>query len=103
MHEKTLLYGALGATAIATIFGVARMHRGGSGGDALPDGMTELITPVTMIDSSDKMADASSPIQLTASDGSGIRLVAMSAKAVVDDPLALTELHLVFQNPENRV
>ncbi len=43
------------------------------------------------------------PIRLTASDGSGLALVSLKARAVVDDPLAFTELHLVFENPENRV
>ncbi len=42
------------------------------------------------------------PIRLTASDGSGLALVEMSARAVVDDPLAFTELRLVFENPEGR-
>jgi len=43
------------------------------------------------------------PIRLTASDGSGLALVSLTARAVVDDPLAFTELHLIFENPENRV
>jgi Vault protein inter-alpha-trypsin domain/von Willebrand factor type A domain len=42
------------------------------------------------------------PLSLTASDGSGLELVSLSAQAVVEDPLAFTELHLVFRNPENR-
>ncbi|MEZ4296373.1 MAG: VIT domain-containing protein [Polyangiaceae bacterium] len=42
------------------------------------------------------------PIRLTASDGSGLALVELSARAVVDDPLAFTELTLVFDNPEDR-
>ena len=43
------------------------------------------------------------PIRLTASDGSGLALVELSARAVVDDPLAFTELRLVFENPEDRI
>ena len=43
------------------------------------------------------------PISLTASDGTGLELVSLTADAVVEDPLAFTELHLVFQNPEHRV
>jgi hypothetical protein len=46
---------------------------------------------------------APSPISLTASDGAGLELVSLSADAAIDDPLAFTELHLVFRNPENRV
>jgi tetratricopeptide (TPR) repeat protein len=43
------------------------------------------------------------PISLTASDGAGLELVSLTADAVVEDPLAFTELHLVFRNPEPRV
>jgi len=43
------------------------------------------------------------PVSLTASDGAGLELTSLLAQAVVDDPLAFTELHLVFRNPENRV
>src|SRR5258705_8451333 len=34
------------------------------------------------------------PISLTASDGSGLELVALKANAVVEDPLAFTELRM---------
>ncbi|HEY6036931.1 MAG TPA: VIT and VWA domain-containing protein, partial [Kofleriaceae bacterium] len=40
---------------------------------------------------------------LTASDGSGLQLVSVDARAVVEGPLAFTELHLKFRNPEPRV
>jgi hypothetical protein len=43
-----------------------------------------------------------SPISLTASDGSGLTLVSVQARAVIEDPLAFTELHLKFHNPEPR-
>lgn len=43
-----------------------------------------------------------SPLSLTASDGSGLQLTSLKARAVVEDPLAFTELHLVFHNPEQR-
>ncbi|MDY0061332.1 MAG: VIT domain-containing protein, partial [Myxococcota bacterium] len=42
------------------------------------------------------------PLSLTASDGTGLRLVALKAQAVVEEPLAFTELQLAFENPENR-
>lgn len=42
-------------------------------------------------------------MKLTASDGTGLRLRSVSAKAVVQGPLAYTELHLTFNNPEQRV
>lgn len=46
-------------------------------------------------------ADAG-PLSLTASDGTGLRLVSFDAKAVVEGPLAYTELELSFDNPEAR-
>jgi hypothetical protein len=46
--------------------------------------------------------EPSAPLSLTGSDGSGLELVSLTAQAVVDDPLAFTELHLTFRNPENR-
>jgi hypothetical protein len=42
------------------------------------------------------------PWSLTASDGSGLALARVEAKAVVEGPLAYTELHLWFHNPEAR-
>lgn len=42
------------------------------------------------------------PMSLTAADGTGLRLTALSGKAVVEGPLAFTELHLTFHNPESR-
>ncbi len=46
---------------------------------------------------------AAAPVSLTASDGTGLRLTAMSVRAAIEDPLALTELKLTFENPESRV
>ncbi len=43
------------------------------------------------------------PVSLTASDGTGLKLVEYTARAVVADPLAFTELTLVFENPQDRV
>ncbi len=47
--------------------------------------------------------DLEPPWSLTASDGSGLLLSRVEAKAVYEGPLAYTELHLYFYNPENRV
>ncbi len=46
-----------------------------------------------------KIAAGGAPIQLTASDGSGLGIVSVTADAVIDAPLALTQLRLVFDNP----
>lgn len=45
---------------------------------------------------------AQAPMALTAGDGSGLRLVSVTGTVVIEDPLAFTELHLTFENPENR-
>ncbi len=94
MHERTLLYGALGFTAIAAAIGVYK---------AKSDPPRVEIAPVSLIDSSRGIASAEVPVRLTASDGTGLKLVSLRAEAAVEDPLALTELHLTFENPEDRV
>jgi tetratricopeptide (TPR) repeat protein len=49
------------------------------------------------------IAVSENPMSLTASDGTGLKMVALSARAVVEDPLAFTELRLTFENPRDRV
>ncbi len=56
--------------------------------------------PATQI-ASDAAAEA--PWSLTASDGSGLVMTRLDAKAVVQGPLAFTELHLYFDNAEDRI
>ena len=43
-----------------------------------------------------------SPMSLTASDGTGLKLSSLEARAAVEGPIALTELTLAFDNPEDR-
>ena len=43
------------------------------------------------------------PFSLTAQDGTGLELVSLTSRAVVEDPLAFTELKMVFRNPQDRV
>src|SRR6185437_10077830 len=47
-------------------------------------------------------SDLEPPWSLTASDGSGLVLTRVQAKSVLQGPLAYTELHLWFHNPEAR-
>lgn len=42
------------------------------------------------------------PLELTTSEGVGLRLAALDARAVLEPPLAFTELRLAFDNPEDR-
>jgi len=63
------------------------------------------VTPVTTMFVATQQApvrDLAPPWSLTASDGSGLILTRVDAKAVVEGPLAFTELHLYFHNPEAR-
>ena len=48
-------------------------------------------------------ADAPVPVSLTASDGTGLQLLSFEARAVLEDPLALTQLRMTFRNPEDRI
>src|SRR5262249_36778876 len=62
-------------------------------------------TPVTTLFVASQMrptGDVAPPWSLTASDGSGLLLTRVDARAVVEGPLAFTELHLYFHNPEAR-
>jgi outer membrane protein OmpA-like peptidoglycan-associated protein/uncharacterized protein YfaP (DUF2135 family) len=72
-------------------------------------GHTRSVTvPVTQatgiaVRATEQRADIEPPYSLTASDGSGLALVALDAKAIVEGPLAFTELHLTFRNDQDRV
>ena len=52
--------------------------------------------------SATRPGDARSPIQLTASDGTGLKLVSLDAKIAIEGPLAYTELTMGFENPLDR-
>ncbi|MDF2691944.1 MAG: hypothetical protein K0S65_327, partial [Labilithrix sp.] len=93
MHEKTLLIGALAATALAAGFGVYKAHE-------MPEAIE--IAPVSRLDSARPVRSVEVPVRLTASDGTGLRLVSLRASSALEDPLAFTEIHLVFENPEDR-
>jgi len=47
-------------------------------------------------------APATAPVSLTSSDGTGLRILSLQARAVVEGPLAFTELHLAFRNDQPR-
>jgi tetratricopeptide (TPR) repeat protein len=50
----------------------------------------------------DQPSAPAAPIQLTASDGTGLTLVALEVNGVLEPPLAFTELHLTFENPREQ-
>jgi hypothetical protein len=77
-----------------------------SGASVLGAGFDELgsdaVLQVAMTYPAPSQQAAEAPISLTASDGTGLELVRYDARASVDGPLAFTEIHLTFKNPEPR-
>lgn len=69
-----------------------------SEGAAPPPGRSFKLSPATT-----RVEAAVPPIALLASDGTALHLREVEAHAVVEDPLAWTELHLRFENPDPRV
>jgi len=69
---------------------------------SVPASAQVLAPPAAKAQPGAPLAVTAPPLELTASDGAGLELVSLSAQAVIEDPLAFTELHLVFRNPENR-
>jgi Vault protein inter-alpha-trypsin domain len=62
--------------------------------------------PVQSIAAARAVAPVRAPVAaftLTASDGTGLALSKVDARAVIEGPLAFTELHLYFRNTEARV
>jgi tetratricopeptide (TPR) repeat protein len=55
-----------------------------------------------VVDATTRGEAPAAPVSLTASDGRGLELASFRARAVVDGPLAFTELHLRFHNPRDR-
>jgi len=51
----------------------------------------------------DEPAAEGAPFSFTASDGTGLRLASVTSDTAIEDPIALTQLRLVFDNPEDRV
>lgn len=45
---------------------------------------------------------AGAPISLTSPEGVGLEIAALQAAAVIEEPLAFTELHFTFRNPQDR-
>ena len=57
------------------------------------------ILPARSLAIEEDRSDLAPPLSLTASDGTGLRLVALKARARIEGPLAFTELELEFENP----
>ena len=78
-----------------------------SAGSMIPEVAAELASQraplVATMDWGPQDQEGGAPISLTASDGSGLWMRSLQVRGLVQDPLAFTELHMVFENPEDRV
>jgi outer membrane protein OmpA-like peptidoglycan-associated protein len=78
-----------------------------AGGEAAASAADLVAVPLTAATAATAAAtsvrqDLLPPWTLTASDGSGLALMRVDAKAALEGPLAFTELHLYFRNDEDR-
>jgi len=86
---------ALWAAGVMSLSGCTPTKSGGDKGGAL-----ELPPPeITWQPSAESIER--SPIALTGSDGAGLALVSLQIRTVIEEPLAFTELHMRFLNPED--
>ncbi|MEZ4385126.1 MAG: TonB family protein [Nannocystaceae bacterium] len=81
---------------------IANPNKGAGDGDGGIVEATDSTLPPIALRLSESETTPRAPVQLTASDGTGLRLISMTARGVVEEPLAFTELHLVFENPNDR-
>ncbi len=63
---------------------------------------TVVVAAPELVDESPPL-DRGAPVALTAVDGTALTLRSLRVRAVVDEPLAFTELEMLFDNPEGRV
>lgn len=100
-RSRLSVLGALGLVVLAAACGGSNPAPlvPGQGGD---DGRGPAIASDGSARANAAFAVPESPIGLTASDGTGLRLLELRAEAVIDGPLAFTELHLSFENPLDR-
>jgi len=100
---------ALGAVALTVLLGACAGRGGPTDPHALaalaphaPDAQAPPAAHVAFKVPAFAALPPRAPMTLTTSDGAGLELRALSSKTVVYGPLAHTEVHLRFFNPENR-
>ena len=89
---------SLGPLALASALVVACAGGQGAGRDATDREIARLAEQAGV----DEPVRREPPIALTAVDGAALPLRALHVRAVLDQPLAFTELELLFDNPEGR-
>ena len=116
MSRTTTLLSLLGLAAAALTGGLAvdPSRSGGSGAgaaDADPVAVAASRAAADFVPASFRFQKTleepetgeAAPIGLTASDGTGLALVALEANGLLEPPLAFTELHLTFENPRDEI
>jgi tetratricopeptide (TPR) repeat protein len=98
MSRTTMLFGLLALAGV----GLAGVTTHTAQSDTRP--ASGFVSPSFRFPTSGAMlvTEPAGPIQLTASDGTGLALIALEANGVLEPPLAFTELHLTFENPRDQ-
>ncbi|HSS78350.1 MAG TPA: VIT domain-containing protein [Thermoanaerobaculia bacterium] len=101
MSRKATLFGLISLAAVGGLAGVAART---AQSDTRPAtaGFVSSSFRFPQASGSGLATEPASPIRLTASDGTGLSLVALEANGVLEPPLAFTELHLTFENPRDQ-
>lgn len=95
-----VLAAGLVPSACAGVDGATSPEESLESGDAQVDwSETAAVAPELELLSGDA---PTAPLGLTSTDGTGLVLAAMTADVAIEEPFALTQLHLVFDNPEDR-
>ena len=101
MSRTAILFGLLGLAAVGVVAGGGvRPAPGASRPTAA--GVVPASFQFPKASDEGSSAESAAPIRLTASDGTGLSLVALEANGVLEPPLAFTELHLTFENPREQ-
>jgi tetratricopeptide (TPR) repeat protein len=101
MSRKATLFGLLVLAAVGGLAGVAT-HPAQSDTRPAAAGFVSSSFRFPQASGSGPATEPGAPIRLTASDGTGLALVALEANGVLEPPLAFTELHLTFENPRDQ-
>jgi Vault protein inter-alpha-trypsin domain len=97
MPRSSVFLALLVSTAVAAGLQVGH-GAGGAKAGAAPEAAGAIRGAVS---GEERPVPAAPPVQLTASDGTGLSLVGLEVNAVLEPPLAFTELHLTFENPRD--
>ncbi|MBW8873859.1 MAG: hypothetical protein JF614_02755 [Acidobacteria bacterium] len=101
MSRTAILFGLLGLAAVGVVAGGGVRSAPGVSQPAAA-GVAPASFRFPKASGEESAAEPAAPIRLTASDGTGLSLVALEANGVLEPPLAFTELHLTFENPREQ-